>query len=152
MKLKRYIHGFTLIELMIVVAVVSLLASLAYSSYSEYVVRSRRAEAFAALEQMAGAMEKGYTINSFYLSNTGAAFVPPPTTIFTSTVPLDGGTPYYNLTVQSQANTTFTLQATPTGVQTGDGAIRLNNLGAKSWDQNADGDFDDPNEDNWKKD
>ena len=49
MKSKYSVRGFTLIELMIVVAIIAVLASVAYPSYKEYVARSRRAEARAVL-------------------------------------------------------------------------------------------------------
>lgn len=144
-------HGFTLLELMIVVAIVGILAAIAYSSYSQYVERARRTEAFAALEQLSNALEQNFTINAAYLPSTSTNFVPPPTTIFTSTVPLDGGAPpYYNLTVRSPSQTTFTVRATPTGVQTGDGAIEINQNRVKRWDKDNSGTFD-ADENNWKK-
>lgn len=152
---KSKLAGFTLIELLIVVAIIAILASLAYSSYSQYVIRSKRAEAFAALEQMAGVMEKNFTINSVYVS-TGAInnFIDVPTTIFSQTVPLDGGDPYYNLQVRSPTVTQFEIRAVPTGSQAAanEGIIWMNNQGLKRWDENADGDFDDAGEENWKKD
>ena len=49
---KSLSHGFTLIELMIVVAIVAILASIAYPSYKDSVLKSRRAEARTALSEL----------------------------------------------------------------------------------------------------
>jgi len=56
-------RGITLIELMIVVAVVAILAGIAYPSYESYILRSRRAAALAALEQIASQQEQ-YFMNT----------------------------------------------------------------------------------------
>ena len=58
--------GFTLIELMIAVAVVAILASIAYPSYQRYVTESRRTDAKAVLMQVAGQLERCYTVNNDY--------------------------------------------------------------------------------------
>lgn len=59
-------NGFTLIELMIVVAIVGVLAAIAYPSYTDYVMRSRRTDAKAGLTAVAQAMEKFYTERMTY--------------------------------------------------------------------------------------
>ncbi len=60
--------GFTLIELMIVVALVGVLASVAYPSYSEYVRKSRRAEARVALMETLQQQERYMSQNNTYLA------------------------------------------------------------------------------------
>ncbi len=67
--------GFTLIELMIVVAVVGILAAIAYPSYTEYAIRTRRAVAAACLGQMSQAMERTMTTSLTYTPG-GVATVP----------------------------------------------------------------------------
>lgn len=62
----RTCRGFTLIELMIVVAIVAILASLAYPSYQEYVRRAARAEARAAILQMVQLQERNFTDRGAY--------------------------------------------------------------------------------------
>ncbi|MFC6842040.1 type IV pilin protein [Xanthomonas theicola] len=54
-------HGFTLIEIMIVVLIVGVLAAIAFASYESYVVKSRRAAAAVCLQQGAQLMERYYT-------------------------------------------------------------------------------------------
>ena len=62
----RLSAGFTLIELMIAVAIVGILASIAYPSYQRYVTESRRTDAKAVLMQVAGQLERCYTVNNDY--------------------------------------------------------------------------------------
>ena len=63
------IHGFTLIELMIIVAVVGVLASIAYPSYQSFVLKSRRAEALGLLQRAQLAQEK-YRLNHSTYADT----------------------------------------------------------------------------------
>lgn len=127
--------GFTLIELMIVVAIVGILAAIAYPSYVEHVKKSKRADCTGALVSFASAMERHYTVNSNYLGadadndNTGA----PAASVFSSECPVDGGDATYDLTISAATATTYELQATPTGSMAGDGCgnLTLNNRGQK---------------------
>ncbi len=59
-------QGFTLIEVMIVVAIIGILAAIAYPSYAEYIRRGHRAEARAALLQGAQWMERAATATGTY--------------------------------------------------------------------------------------
>ncbi len=124
--------GFTLIELMITVAIVGILAGIAYPSYQDSVRKSRRADAQGALLGFANAMERYFTVNNSYLG-----------------APVDGGTPYYNLTISAAASNAYTLQATPINSQAGDGFMQISGTGVRGWDRNDDGDTLDANEDSW---
>ena len=130
---KSPLRGFSLIELMITIAIIAIVAAIAYPSYLEQVRKTRRSDCSGALASLGSAMERHFTVNSTYLgaaaggANTGAP------AIFAASCPVDGGDATYNLTIQAATATTYTLQATPTGPQTGDkcGNFTLTNTGLK---------------------
>jgi type IV pilus assembly protein PilE len=66
---QRKTYGFTLIELMITVAIVGILAAIAYPSYLDQVRKSRRADAQSALLQAANRQERLYTTQYTYTQN-----------------------------------------------------------------------------------
>ena len=124
--------GFTLTELLIVVAIVGILASIAYPSYQDSVTKSRRADAQGALQGLAQAMERHYTTEGTY---TGAASAGAPT-IFSTKSPIDGTAVYYNLLIASATASTYIIGAEPTGAQAGNGVLLLRSTGTRAWDEN----------------
>lgn len=140
-------NGFTLIELMIVVAIIGIIAAIAYPSYTQYVERARRSDAQGALMGLAAAMERHRTVNGSYLGAGSPDSGAP--SIYPDESPIDGGDKFYDLTIESVTDTTFVLQATPKNAQAGNGFLRLEHTGARSWDENNDGDIDDPGENSW---
>ena len=59
-------RGFTLVELMVVVAIIAILAAIAYPSYAEYVLKTGRADGKAKLAEMMSAQERFYSQNQRY--------------------------------------------------------------------------------------
>ena len=122
-------HGFSLIELLIVIVIVSILTAAATMSYQNSVRKARRGDAKASLMELAQLMERNYTESNRYDQDAaGNAYALP---FIVS--PRDGPTAYYNLTVAT-ASQTFTLSATPTGPQTKDTlcmTLTLSNTGVK---------------------
>ena len=116
---RRLQGGFTLIELMIVVAIVGILSAVAYPSYTEYVRKGHRAEARAGLLQAAQWMERAATATGVY-----------PDDIPTSLQSVPGGR--YTISAESDG-ATFELTADPAGTQTGDkcGSYTLTHTGAR---------------------
>lgn len=127
--------GFTLIELMIVVAVVAILAAIAYPTYQDSVRKSRRADAQAVLLEAAQWMERFYTENNRYDQTRAGVAVALPVPLQTS--PKEGATKYYDIAFNPNppGQNAFTLRATPraTGGQNRDfcGGLTLTNTGAK---------------------
>lgn len=134
--------GFTLIELMIVVAIVAILAAVAIPSYQDSVAKSRRADAKGALEGLAQSMERFFTANNTYLGAAAAGADTGVPAGYPSEAPLDGSTKFYDLTISATTATSFTIRATPKNGQAGDGILELDDTSARRWDANGNGVFD----------
>lgn len=120
--------GFTLIEVMIVVAIVGILAAIAYPSYQEQVRKSRRADCAGELTLLANAMERFFTLNGAYPATLAAANFP-------AECPIDGGTPVYDFDIALvNPGPGFTVTAAPKGPQASDkcGTLSLTHLGAQT--------------------
>jgi type IV pilus assembly protein PilE len=133
----RKLRGFTLIELMIVVAIVAILAALAYPSYLEYIARGQRTNATADLVLAHQWMERFYTENNRYDQNAaGTASTGGATgliaTRFAQT-PTSGGAAY-NVRLSAIAANSYTLAATRTGSMSADkcGDFTINHLGTRA--------------------
>lgn len=106
----KRMRGFTLIELMIAVAIVAILATIVYPSYQDSIRKSRRADAITSLLAVQQAQEKWRANNTTY----GTA-----TQIGTSGTSPGG---YYTVVISGQSATAYTATATATGAQAGDSA------------------------------
>ena len=97
-------RGFTLIELMIVVAIIAILSAIAYPTYISYITKTRRAAATACLSEYANYMERYYTSNLRYDQdvNTGTA------------LSITNGTLGCGAQSETGANYTYTGTLTPT--------------------------------------
>lgn len=119
-------HGFTLIELMIVVAIVAILAAIALPSYDAYILRSRVPPGLDALTSAATRLEQRYQDTGNY-ANGGACGVTLPTPAnFTVTCAL------------ANADQNFTLTSTGTGRMAGY-VYTLTSAGARATTQHPKG-------------
>ena len=121
-------NGFTLIELIIVVAIIGILAAIAIPMYSDYVTRSRRADGQAKLMQVAQDLERCYTQYSKY--NDSSCSV-----ISSGTVNQTSDQEFYVISASVLTESTFTLEATPEPKQADDtdcDKLTLTHLGEQS--------------------
>lgn len=130
---RRHQGGFTLIEVMIVVAIVAILAAIAYPSYLESVRKSKRAEARAQLMEAAQYMQRFYSQNDSFKRAIGAPEdLTLPDTL--ANVPRQGAKNYtIRFVAGTQADSSFNLEAVPTGAMVGDrcGTLRLDSTGTR---------------------
>lgn len=113
-------RGFTLIEVMIVVAILGIIAAIAYPSYQRHVQQSYRAQAQADLLEIAQFMERRYGLNNTY-ENIALPF---------DESPRDGGVTRYNISFSDGPDADgFELQAVRTGPQSDDrcGTLTIDN-------------------------
>lgn len=129
--------GFTLIEVMIVLAVIGILASIGYPSYEGYMKRSRRSEAQQLLAAIAN-REAQYLLDSrMYTNVIGATGLNANTERWTCTptaAPTTCSNAGYDLTVNvdnTATPPTFTATATAKPRQASDGNLTINQAGAK---------------------
>jgi type IV pilus assembly protein PilE len=131
---RKKVTGFTMIELLVVITLLGLIAAIALPSYGNYVKKTRRKDAQADLVNISNALERYYTANNTYATATlGAAGIYP------AASPIDGNSKYYNLSISAATATGYTLLATPTGAQVGNGRLQLDSTGNKAWNTKDDG-------------
>ena len=123
-------RGLTLVELMVVVAVMAIIATVAYPMYTAQVQKTRRADAKIALESIAMAQERFYTVNGRYADILS--------TLQVSAAVQSGASDegYYTVAVTNPGGTQlFTATASGTGRQAGDtdcASFTINQQGVKT--------------------
>jgi type IV pilus assembly protein PilE len=137
---KYAVSGFTLIELMVTVAILSILATIAVTSYTSQVQKSRRTEAKSALLDLAGREERLFSTTNTYSDRQN--FLGYATSGTTTITNMAFGNGYYQLTVawpdavnQPGVANSYLLTATPVGAQAADatcGSFSINQLGVQT--------------------
>ena len=135
--------GFTLIEVMITVAIVAILAGIAFPAYQEQTKKARRSAAEAALSGFAQAMERSFTEQGTYAEADGDSAVEAAgdnaaPSIFNTEAPIDGSNKYYDLLIYEAGDTSYTIWARPKNIQAGDGRLELSSTGVRCWYEGAD--------------
>ena len=98
-------QGFTLIEVMIVVAIVAILAAVAIPSYTEYIQRSRIIESTSTLASMRVKMEQYFQDNRSYVNSCTAGTV----------APTPVATTFFTYLCSNLGNSTYLVTATGVG-------------------------------------
>lgn len=117
-------NGFTLIELMITVAIIAILASIAYPSYQQYIIRSKRSAAQAQMMDIANRQQQFLLANRSYATKDAL-------TASGYALPAEVAANYgYTITLQDPTSTQvpsflLTFSPTSTGSQRGDGDLTL---------------------------
>ncbi len=118
--------GFSLIELLIAVAIVGILAAIAYPSYVDQVRKSRRTEAQDLLMDIAQREERFYAQNATYTNDLTVLNYS-----VASNLPTENG--HYQVSITSATATNYTIEATPQGDQAKDRiqGLRIDATGKK---------------------
>lgn len=120
------VRGFTLVELVVVMAIAAILAAIAIPNYSEYVLRSNRSSAQAFISDVATRQAQFFMDRRTYATTVAALNMPVPNEIATR----------YDVAIAVNAGPplTYTVRATPTGPQAHDrcGALTIDQAGTKT--------------------
>lgn len=138
LNIRRAQGGFTMMEMLIVVAIMGILAAISYPSYVQSVAKGKRAEARGALLEVAQYMQRFYSQNDRYDQSNAAT---PVATVIPSALAVvpkgsAAGAQNYNISfvAGSLTATGFQLQAVPVNSMANDmcGTLLINQVGQKT--------------------
>jgi type IV pilus assembly protein PilE len=111
-KHRNSVHGFTLIEIMVTVAIIAILAAIALPSYQQYVARAKRADARTQLTQVAQYMQRFYAANDSYAQDRSGntVFDQMPTSLKVSP---SEGTKLYDLSIPTATTVAYEIRMVP---------------------------------------
>lgn len=133
--IKKRCSGFTLIELMIAIAVLALLVAMAYPSYRDHICKVERNQAKADLLAFAQNLEAFYTTNQFSYKNDNVHM----SDVFPLHSPSDRSSAEKRFTLSAfipDSGDAFVLTAERAGGSCNDGVLKLANNGERQWIKN----------------
>ncbi len=141
-------RGFTLIELMVALAIVAIIVTFGVPAYTQHVTKTKRAEATTMLEEVASRQEQFLADNQTYATDTKQ--------LGYATNPAASKDGNYSVSILAATatcpiNRCFVAQATPVAgsTQDGDGFFQIDSRGRHFWDVDNSGSID-AGEDTWK--
>ncbi|MFT6989746.1 MAG: type IV pilus assembly protein PilE [Paraglaciecola sp.] len=146
--------GFTLIELMITVAIIGIISTIAYPSYQGFIVSTNRGAAQADLMSLAAAMERHKAASFSYKAAADAAADTGKPAIFHQHSPSAElyDNRKYDLYISEASGSAYLLEAKPVSgtSQADDGKIAFNSDGRRAWDANNNGTYSTTDEFCWR--
>ncbi|CAH0993209.1 hypothetical protein SIN8267_03350 [Sinobacterium norvegicum] len=129
-------QGFTLVELLVVVAIIGVISAVAMPLYKEHVDNARRSQAKGALVAFATRIERHYAETGSYEKDSDGNKISADD-IFYSEIPqgASGADRDYILSIEDSGtdDETYLIKATANGAMAGDGDFSLSSTGVKAW-------------------
>jgi len=137
--ISKRMSGFSLIEVMVVVAIIAILSSVALPSYLESVRKGKRADAASVLSSAAQWMERNFSDAGRYDLLPSGTAIALPADLRVVPQGAAAANKYYDITISAAGQTTYTLQAAPAGSMAGDacGIFTLTHTGVKGLSGNT---------------